>query len=166
MLSKRGKEIKNDIINVSKGEMEIDSLLQKYDKKPDRDFIQKYAETEMANVGVDAYWFSIITAIFAIILSIALTFYPDYYKSVSLIGFFYGLVLLILFVLYLYPLNYFINRLTGKNIFKDIIIEVEDVNMQTNNKEEPNVIPKLDEIISKVDKINPRIEALENKLSK
>jgi hypothetical protein len=54
MLSEHAKAIIEDVNNVRKKRINIEYLLQKYYKKPEKDFIQKYAETRIANIGVVA----------------------------------------------------------------------------------------------------------------
>ncbi|VVB86726.1 Uncharacterised protein [uncultured archaeon] len=168
MPSAHANKIIKDIDNVleKKIDIDLDSLLQKYHEKPERDFIQKYAETKIAFVGVKAYWFAILTTIFTVILTIGLYFFPENWKDYkNLYGFIYAILVLILIVLYFYVLYKFIISSIGNNKFEQIIIRIEDINMQNNIKIEADVISKLNEIISKVEVINPRIDDLEKNVS-
>lgn len=86
MLSESAKNITKDVDNVRKN-TDIESLLQKYHEKPQRDFIQKYAETKIASVGSRvtnlAYLLTLLTAIVSIMLSVSLFFYPEGFKNLS-----------------------------------------------------------------------------------
>jgi len=140
----------------------IGSLLQKYEQ-PEKDFIQKYVETKIAIVGVDAFLFTIITGIMSIIL-FAFSIYFDKYNTISVCGFLYWFLLLILVSLYLlfgYP---FIIKLIKNDVYEKIIIEIEVSNMKSNMKTKQTVI-SYDEINSKIDEINKKIKALEKEMN-
>jgi hypothetical protein len=163
MLSEHANEIIKDIDNFHKNRINIDFLLQKYDEKSERDFIQKYAETKIAVLGVYALLFALISAIIAIILAIGLS--SIYIEPFMADKDLYNVVLIILFILYVWVAYLFFYRLYKGDPLEKIIIEIEDINMQNNMHSKPDVISKLDTIISKVDTINPRIDALEKNVS-
>jgi purine-cytosine permease-like protein len=98
MLSEHAKEIIKDVDNVRKKRINIDCLLQKYHEKPEKNFIQKYAETQIAIVGVIAYWAAAIVVIPSFILTIAIFFYPDIIKESKPL---YDGLLVILFIVYI-----------------------------------------------------------------
>lgn len=127
MLSKRANEIIHDINNVRKRRKNIDFLLRKYHEKPEKEFIQKYAETQIAIFGVIAYLFTIVATIITLMLTIAFSIFPKNFEAYRDI---YGVVLIVLFIFFVIFLYLFYNKLFKKDIFEEIIIKIEDVNMR------------------------------------
>lgn len=135
MLSPEAEKIIKEVNDCKKG-TDIDSLLKNFATKPEKEFIQKYAETEIAVIGgVDAFVFAIITGIVAIMLSVALFSYQENFKGCGtlydVVRFLYALLLLILIIIYFYALYFIIknSKLFKINVFKEIIYEIEDNNM-------------------------------------
>lgn len=132
MLSEHAKKIIKDIDDVYKKKSNIDCLLREYDKKSERDFIQKVAETEIAYLGKKLTWlallFSIIALFIGVVGTLGLSLFPDSFKP-------YLILYVIIIILYFIALLYFGYILLKdlffpkKDIFKDIIIEIEADNM-------------------------------------
>lgn len=163
MVSEHTKEIIEDIDNVRKKRINIDCLLQKYHEKPERDFIQKYAETEIASLSKKlariAFWLSLAIGIVALMGTLGASLFPEYFKEHLNL---FNIIIILYFILLVFILYIFIKEsFFGKDIFKEIIIEIEDINMQP----KPTVVSKLDIIISKTEAINPRIDVLEKNVS-
>ena len=85
MASKISQNIMKDVDGVGNS-TDIESLLHKYQEKPQKDFIQKYAETKIAVISSKvtklAYLFALMAVIVASMLSISLSLYPEYYKDI------------------------------------------------------------------------------------
>jgi hypothetical protein len=159
MVSKISQTIMEDVDGVSNS-ADIESLLQKYQKKPQKDFIQKYAETKIAvnssKVTILAYLFALMAVIAATILSISLTLNAEYYKEIRIFSTFMVIALIIVFIL---TLILFILQLSKKDILEDIIIAVQDDKLAIQESVDSIVIPKLNEINGKVEAINPNAES-------
>jgi len=162
MLSEHANKIIKDIDNVRTKRINIDYLLQKYHKKPEHDFIKKYAETRIAAVGILSYWLSVMAITISIAFTIAFFFFKEQMEASR---FTYSLVFIISFIAYIFALVSFSRKVFKRDIFEEIIIEIEDKNMQNNMQMKPVVISKLDAIISEVDDINQKINALELNLT-
>lgn len=81
MLSEHANKIIKDVNKVRKKRMDIDCLLQKYHEKPEQDFIQKYAETRIAAVGIFSYWLSVMAFSISIALTLAIFYFEDEMKA-------------------------------------------------------------------------------------
>ncbi len=158
MLSEHANKIIKDVNEVRKNRMDIERLLKNYHKKPCLDFIQKYAETQIAIVGVFSYWVSVMALSISIALTLAIFYFEEQMKASIKI---YSLVFIIFVVAYIIALVKFFVLSVKRDIFERIILEIEDKNMQNNMPMKPVVISKLDAIISEVDDINQKINALE-----
>ncbi|TRZ91572.1 MAG: hypothetical protein D4R88_01675 [Methanosarcinales archaeon] len=163
MLSEHANEIKKDIDKVRKKKIDIDHLLQKYHEEPERDFIQKYAETEIASLSKKLAWvaffFSLAIGIVGIMGTLGAVLFPGYFTEHPIL---FNIIIILYFILLVLILPMLIKGMFfGKDIFKEIIIKIEDINMET----KPTVISKLDVIIPTVEAINPRIDDLEKKVS-
>lgn len=160
MVSKISQNIMKDVDGVSNS-AGIESLLQKYQKKPQKDFIQKYAETKIAvnssKVTILAYLFALMAVIAATILSISLSFYTEYYKNIENLNEFMLIILCIFFTLSLILFIY--KLLDKKDILEDIIIAIQDDKLAIEESVDSIVIPKLNEINCKVEAINPNAES-------
>ncbi|MCZ7381870.1 MAG: hypothetical protein O8C64_09955 [Candidatus Methanoperedens sp.] len=131
MLSEHAKEIIKDVNDVGKKRINIDDLLQRYPEKPERDFIQKYAETEIASSGLKvgrvAFYISLAAAIASLIIAIAASIIPDFFKDNTNL---FSLIILLYFVVFVCISIIFIKEtFFGKDIFKQIILEIEDIKM-------------------------------------
>lgn len=71
MLSEKSKCIKKDIDTVRE-HTDIECLLRNYHSEPEKDFIQKYAETKMATVSYNLTFFTHAFALLAFIAAAAL----------------------------------------------------------------------------------------------
>jgi hypothetical protein len=173
MISEHADQIINDINRVRKKEKNIDFLLQKYYRKEEKDFIQKYAETEIAylskKLGWDAYWISIVALTIGLV-GLGAALFPDLFKPYSIL--YYIIITLFEIALFIYIVgnllinwNMFKEFSSGKDVFKKIIIEIQAVNIQNNVQMKPYVIPKLDSIISNTNEINSKMDALEKNVS-
>ena len=156
MLSDIAENIKKEIEKIRTEE--VGDFLKKYPCKPQRDFIQKYAETEIAirslKITKYAYIFALIAFLVAISLSSALIFS----STVAII------VIIIFIVLLIIIANYLIYR---KEPLQHIIIAIEDADKLTvNDRVESIILQKLNEIISEVESISTRIDVLEKTINK
>ena len=142
MLSEHANKIIKDIDKVRKKRMNIDYLLQKYHEKPERDFIQKYAETKIANVGVIAYWATVSLAFLSFMVTITFFFYENEIKGYKSV---YDGIIIIFCLGYLFA-SYNLYIAYKGNIFEKIIIEIKDINMQSNIETKPTIISKLDQL--------------------
>ena len=84
MLSKKADEIVK-AVKETRTDDKIEDLLKKYRDKPEKEFIQKYAETEIAvrslNVTSLAYFVALILFVIAILVSILINKYPDSFEK-------------------------------------------------------------------------------------
>jgi hypothetical protein len=158
MLSEHANKIIQDVNEVRKKRIDLKCLLQKYHEKPELDFIQKYAETRIAAVGISSYWVFVMAFSISIALTIAIFYFEDEMKASINI---YRFVFIIASISYIIALVKFSGNVFKRDIFEEIIIEIEDKNMQNNMQTKPVFISKLDAIISEVDDINQKINALE-----
>jgi len=166
MSSEHANEIIKDINEVRKNLINIDCLLNKYHEKSEKDFIQKYAETEIAcsskNITTIAFLFSIASIIIAVI-ALGPSLFPESFKPYLLL---FGIILLVYLIAFILIVIRIMQYLffPRKDIFKDIIIEIQANNMQNNMQTKSIVISKLDLIIPIVEAINPRIDEFEKKV--
>ena len=143
MLSNLAEEIKKAVKETRTDD--IGDLLKKYDDKSERDFIQKYAETEIAvfskNVTILSYLFACAAICALTPLNILLALYPDNYKQT------YGdliLPLILLFLIIFIPLIILIyyKLFFGKksDTLEQIILEIEDADKLTMQKQIDSLI--------------------------
>ncbi|MCD4840758.1 MAG: SoxR reducing system RseC family protein [Methanosarcinales archaeon] len=124
MLSDQAENIIKDVKNIrTKG---IKDLLKKYPERSQRDFIQKYAETEIAvrsmKVAFLAYMLALILFVVTVGLSIAfITFTDSYVQN-------FGILIIGTIVIFVGLIYYFIKILSEKVPLQDIIIAIEDAN--------------------------------------
>ena len=152
MLSSRANNVTEDVDNVQKNR-DIESLLQKYPDKLERDFIQKYIETKIAffsnKITRVSFIFSLLAIAVALILNITLFLYPEYpqqYKP------FYKLGLIILLIFPPIVMYLLFKEIGKKNVLEDIIVAIEDDDkLSIKEQEESIVAPEQDDISSNVD---------------
>lgn len=175
MLSKHAEDIKKAINNVRES-TDIESLLEKYDKKYQRVYIQKYAETKIAifssKLAYLAFLFAILAVIVTTMQSISLLLIsPEDFQKYKPLYFVMFIIFLICFIVTLYL---YITKLLGKkNIFEkisekefeNIIVAIEAEKLENPEHVESLIISKLNEIDNKVDISNLKMDALDKNLS-
>ena len=175
MLSKHAEDIKKAINNVRES-TDIESLLEKYDKKYQRVYIQKYAETKIAifssKLAYLAFLFAILAVIVTTMQSISLLLIsPEDFQKYKPLYFVMFIIFLICFIITLYL---YITKLLGKkNIFEkisekefeNIIVAIEAEKLENPEHVESLIISKLNEIDNKVDISNLKMDALDKNLS-
>ena len=126
MLSPRAKNIIKDVNNVQKN-IDINSLLQKYPEKFEKDFIQKYIETKISFFGNKitrlSFLFALLAIISATILNVSLLLYSEYVQQYKL---FYDIALIIFLILFAFVMFFYVKELAEKNVLEEIIIAIED----------------------------------------
>ncbi len=145
MLSEHANKIIKDIDNVRKEKKDIDCLLQKYHEKSEIDFIQKYAETEIGYSSKKLAWLALLLSLVALIigvvgtlgLSLFLDNFKPYLNLFAYIIIIYSIALFV--ILYIFIKDLFFS---GKDIFKEIIIEIEAINMQNNMQTKLDALEK------------------------
>ena len=159
MLSKKADEIVK-AVKETRTDDKIEDLLEKYHEKPEKEFIQKYAETEIAvrslKVTSSAYLVALILFVIAIIMSILINKYPDSngkYFVITISGYF---IILIYLFYYLRKIVY------EKEPHQKIIIAIEDANkLKAHEQIESPILLSINEISNEVKSINSRIDILE-----
>ena len=120
--------------------IEVSALFEKYKDEHSRNYIQKYAETEMNNFSSKMGKFSMVIALIALILSIL----PQNQLSPILLYVDLFLVIILIGSLFYIPFE--------KNLFKTIIMKIEDDKLIKQNEEVKSIIPETE--VSKDLKIN------------
>lgn len=132
MSSKKAREIKKAVKETRTDN--IGDLLKKYDDKSERDFIQKYAETEIAvrsmKIASLSYLLALILFVVAVGFNVAIVTFPDSYKQN------YGFFMIGIIVTFAYLIYEFIKIVYEKVPLQNIIIEIEDVNKLKGKTEE------------------------------
>ena len=166
MLSDKAEIIIKNVKNIrTEG---IKDLLEDYPERPQRDFIQKYAETEIAvcslTMTILAYTLALILFVVSVGLNIVFVAFSDY--GVQHLAFFE--IRIIVPILVIVVLIYFFNKhLSEKKLLQDIIIAIEDANkLKANEQVESLFLLKLNEISGEVESINLRIDILEKTVTK
>lgn len=158
-------DLKKEIDDVLRGDVDIKKLLQLQDRSEhDKDFIQKYAETQMTYISIQitflAYIFALLFALIGIGIAISAI---SYFFNIDILLFLAAVAVLILAcVLFFYfRVTYpkLFSKIYTKNIdiLRDIIIAVQDSKLETQDK--------LDEIKDTIDTINEKCDDLKNVVS-
>ena len=131
MLSDQAENIIKDVKNIrTEG---IKDLLKKYPERPQRDFIQKYAETEIAvrsmKVTFLAYMLALILFVVTVGLSIAFIAFTDSYAQN------FGILIIGTIVIFVGLIYYFKKILSEKEPLQYIIIAIEDANKLKANEQ-------------------------------
>lgn len=160
-LSEKGNELKKEIDNVLRDDTDTDIkiLLQLKDRSDsDIDFIQKYAETQMAFISFQITFLAYICALLLAVIGIAISYIydVDILKVLAAVA-----VLILAYVLFFYfrvTYSKLFSKIYTKNIhiLKDIIIAVQDAKLETQES-----VDKLDEIKDTVDTINKKCDDIE-----
>ncbi len=137
-------EIKQDIKNVVKKEMEICDLLKKYHKPSFRNFIQKYAETEITDYssrfGETSFVFALIALVISPLDKLISLLYPDFYSNHRLLA----NMFMILFIALLFYLIYlYITIARKKNPLNEIIIRIEEGRLKNQNDTDKSITSEI-----------------------
>jgi len=142
---------------------DIECLLRNHHSEPEKDFIQKYAETKMAAVSNEfakiTHGFALLAFIAAAMLGVFLSgnqnpeIRPIYFWSLVFMFIIIAAILL------------FVYKKRNVNWLEAIIIAVQDAKFATQESVDSIVIYKLDEIIGRVDAINEKSNHLEKVVS-
>jgi len=158
MLSKKADEIVKAVKETHTDD-KIEDLLKNHDK-PEKEFIQKYAETEIAvrslKVTSVAYFVALILFVFAILVSILINKYPDHFENYfmfTIVGYIIILICLICYV---------IKIVFEREPLQKIIIAIEDdIKLKAHEQIESLILLNINEISNEVNSINSRIDILE-----
>lgn len=153
-LSEKGDELKKEIDAVLCGDTDTDikELLQlQYRSDSDKDFIQKYAETQMAFISAQITFVAYLSAALIALIGVAISLILNVDILLVLVGVLVIIVACILFFLFRFNYPKFFSKIyTIKiHILKDIIIAVQDSKLETQES-----VDKLDECT--VDTINKK----------
>lgn len=136
------------------GNIEILELFEKYKGEQSRNYIQKYAETEMNNFSSKMGKSSLILALIVLVLSIFLSIFPP--NPMSPIVFIGDLILLIFLTVWLFYIPY------QKNLLKVIIMKIEADKLNKQSEEVKSITPETE--VSEKD-LKIKVEKFELNLS-
>lgn len=128
-----------DIKRVRRKKMEICDLLKKYRDTSERDFIQKYAETEIAVGSFELTNLSYIFALFALVLVVVIPNMPATNSEAFKSSFYY---IGVIFVISLF--GYLVWSIFEKNTLKYIIYAIEADKLISQKTENPEPKPIID----------------------
>ena len=159
MLSKKADEIVK-AVKETRTDDKIEDLLKKYRDKPEKEFIQKYAETEIAvrslNVTSLAYFVALILFVIAILVSILINKYPDSFEK------FFVFTIIGYITILIYLVYYAKKIVFEKEPLQKIIIAIEDdIKLKAHEQIESPILLNINEISNEVKSINSRIDILE-----
>ena len=158
MLSKKADEIVK-AVKETRTDDKIEDLLKNHDK-PEKEFIQKYAETEIAvrslNVTSLAYFVALILFVIAILVSILINKYPDSFEK------FFVFTIIGYIIILIYLVYYAKKIVFEKEPLQKIIIAIEDdIKLKAHEQIESPILLNINEISNEVKSINSRIDILE-----
>lgn len=124
---------------------EILELFDIYKDEPSRNYIQKYAETEMNNFSSKLGKTSWIFALFALVLiplqMLMPVYYPKFYEQPNDIGFIFikiDIFLIVCIIIWMIKINF------EKNLLKIIIMKIEDYKLNKQKEEVLSITPKIE----------------------
>ena len=127
------KKIRIPFISNSEN-IEISALLENYKDENSRNYIQKYAETEMNSFSSKMGEVSMVFAAIALILSVFMSISPQIHLDpIAIIVDLFFLIILIGWLFYI-PF--------GKNLLKIIIMKIEDDKLNKQSEEVKLIVPE------------------------